>query len=408
MSPNVTDLCIVCNKPNAQFCNRCKGTTYCSKACQRHDWPIHKLLCATFSNFDSSVRPSNDHIRAVFFPVDDRNPKFIWLHCEWRGYGDNKYQHPYVYSLLGPNAIPSDGPVQYNPVLKRNLPDTVYVCSRDTFLIDGSKSNNSVASIIATRPGQYHDWRGPIITYGKKGLGLDQQICKDLDMTDFRHIADFFRWYKYEHSSATQQTDSIKISGVRINCLGDQKMLNKPQFEAVEVPSTDAIFSEHDTSDIAERIGLPIWTRRCSPDPRWVTQQGNKTFGGESPFNNQDATFLHLCCDPNSSFDPLMGTSSWGWASMQWQNSVGSTIVVRQDKKPLSPLHVEALCKYCRYEIRPLLGHSQGEYSPEEPMSKNAVLAMISRPTFVIHWYKLLDEKFNRGEYESVPSPYGV
>lgn len=47
----------------------------------------------------------------------------------------------------------------------------------------------------------------------------------------------------------------------------------------------------------------------------------------------------------------------WGWASQQWQNNVGSTIVVRQDGKPLLPRHVEALCNYCRYEIRPLLAH---------------------------------------------------
>lgn len=183
-------------------------------------------------------------------------------------------------------------------------------------------------------------------------------------------------------------------------------MLNKPNFEAVEVPSTDAIFSEHDTSDIAERIGLPIFTQRCSPDPRWAQHEGNKIFEGESPFNNQDATFLHQSCDPKSDFEPLTGLMGWGWASSQWQNDVGSTIVVRQDKKPLASLHVEALCKYCQYEIRPLFGHSMGEYYPEEPMSKDTVLAMISRATFSIYWYKLLDEKRKEGENTDVPYPY--
>jgi len=85
---------------------------------------------------------------------------------------------------------------------------------------------------------------------------------------------------------------------------------------------------------------------------------------------------------------------------------VGSVIVVREDKKPLFPLHVEALCKYCRYEIRPLLAHSIGEYAPEEPIEKDAGLAMICRPTFVICWYKLLDEKHKKGEDTSVPYPY--
>ena len=206
-----------------------------------------------------------------------------------------------------------------------------------------------------------------------------------------------------------KQPTSINVKGVRINCLGDRKMLSKPYFETVEVSSTDPIFSEHDTSDIAERIGLPIFTRRCPPNPRWANDEDSKIFEHESPFNNQDATFLHLCCDPKAELDLLhTGTMGWGWASMQWQNRVGSAIVVRQDKKPLSPLHVEALCKYCRYEIRPLLGHSIGEYAPEEPMSKGDVLAMICRPTFVVYWYKLLDEKHKGGEDTSAPYPYDV
>jgi len=81
-------------------------------------------------------------------------------------------------------------PIQYNSVLKRTLSDTIYVCYRDAFPIDGSTPNKSIAAITATKPGQFHDWRGPIIAYGKVGLGIDQTTCKDLDMIDFRHVAD--------------------------------------------------------------------------------------------------------------------------------------------------------------------------------------------------------------------------
>lgn len=83
-----------------------------------------------------------------------------------------------------------------------------------------------------------------------------------------------------------------------------------------------------------------------------------------------------------------------------------SIIVVRQDKKPLFPLHVEALCGYCRDEIPPLLAHSNGKYAPENPMEKDAVLAMTYRPTFVICWYKLVEEKRNRNGDASAPGPY--
>ncbi|KAI9743182.1 MAG: hypothetical protein M1835_002971, partial [Candelina submexicana] len=127
----------------------------------------------------------------------------------------------------------------------------------------------------------------------------------------------------------------MKVMGVRINCLGDRKLLNKRSFEAVEVPFTDVISSEHDTSDIADRINFPIFTKRCPPDPRWAENQENAIFNGGSPFNNQEATFLHLCCDPKSGFDLPRGQLGWGWASTQWQNSVGSVIVARQDQKPI-------------------------------------------------------------------------
>ncbi|KAF8847174.1 hypothetical protein BDZ45DRAFT_607838 [Acephala macrosclerotiorum] len=183
------------------------------------------------------------------------------------------------------------------------------------------------------------------------------------------------------------------VKGVKINCIGDREMFNKPHFEAVNISSIDPIFSDYDTSDIVKRIGLPIFTLRRPLNL--------------SPFNNQDATFLHLCCDLKADFDLCAETLGCGWASKQWQNNVGSTVVVRQDKKPLSTLHVEALCRYCCYEIRPLLAHSMGEHAPEEPMTTDAVLAMICRPTFVISWYKLLDENRKRKDTDAA-FPYDV
>ncbi|KAI9658421.1 MAG: hypothetical protein M1821_002554 [Bathelium mastoideum] len=277
--------------------------------------------------------------------------------------------------------------------MRRQLPGTIEICYSETLLAEGSNPNKSIAAILATKPKQHHDWRGPIIAYGKEGLGVNQPFCRDLDMTDFRQVADYFLSYKYSPTPGLQPFLDLKIKGVRINCIGDQELFEKRQFEAVEIPLTDSIFTKHDTSDIAKRIGLPIFTRCYPPSPGWVNNQDNKIFKGKIAFSNRDASFLHLCCDPNAKFEQSTGRSGWGFASMQWQNSVGSVLVVRQDKKPLFPSLVEALCKYCRYQISPLMAHSHGEYAPEEPMEKDAVLSMICRPTFVIFWHKLLHAK---------------
>src|SRR5882762_891812 len=68
-------------------------------------------------------------------------------------------------------------------------------------------------------------------------------------------FTDYSLSYGYIPGPATQQS----VKGVKINCIGDQKMSNKPNFDAVEIPSTDPIFSTHDTSDITKRIRFPIF-----------------------------------------------------------------------------------------------------------------------------------------------------
>lgn len=252
----------MCNKSDSFLCNRCKSARYCSKSCQQADWPTHKLLCANFSTFDPSSRPSNDHIQAILFPVEDKKPKIVWLHCKWNDDDeDERYQFAEFEPFFGPDTLTGRLLIQYNPVLKRKLSDTICITHRETFLVDGSKANRSIASITALEPERWHhDWRGTIIAYGMIGLDYNETTYRDLSMNDFRHITDFFLSHNSDPSPVTQQPVGTKVEGVRINCLGDQKMLNRPHFEAVEVYSTDPIFSKHDTSDIANRIGLPVFT----------------------------------------------------------------------------------------------------------------------------------------------------
>lgn len=395
---NESVFCNACNETcHNRRCTQCKSASYCSKECQVADWPTHKLLCKSFSNFDLSSRESSEYSRAILFPVNGK-PKVIWLHCKWVDSEDSRYQHPETDSLLGADPFPKHAPIRYNVLLKRDLLDTIYICHRDTFLIDGSLPNGSIAAITSTKSGQFHDWRGPIIAYGMLGLSTDPDECRDLDMEDFRHVVDYFLSYNYKPVP-------IRIKAVRINCRGDQILHNRPNFEATEVPSTHSIFSSHSISDIANRLEFPIFTQRCQSDPTWADPSNDEMSGISDPLGNQYATFLHLCCDPDSGLETSPGSLGWAWAPQQWQHNVGSVLVVRQDMKPLFPVQMEALCKYCRYDARAFLAHSIGEYSPEKPLAKETALSMICRAAFVISWYKMLDGR-NDIEALETPNPY--
>ncbi|PVH99567.1 hypothetical protein DM02DRAFT_528848, partial [Periconia macrospinosa] len=189
--------CNSCNKTGTEVCNICKGVSYCSKECQRADWPTHQLLCEDFAGFDVSSRPTDEHVLAILFPVSAKKPKLIWLHCVWKDDEDRRYQSPCdaLKVFLGSSGSVETTGVLYNSKLERNLETTVDICCRTAFLIDGSVSNECTATITAIEGENKVDWRGPIVAYSRCGLDIDAPACKDITMADFRHITDYLRTY---------------------------------------------------------------------------------------------------------------------------------------------------------------------------------------------------------------------
>ncbi|EOD51178.1 putative zinc finger mynd-type protein [Neofusicoccum parvum UCRNP2] len=315
--------------------------------------------------------------------------------------------------------------IQRNEVLDRIITGRIRFQYRDSFLSDGSKLNRAIVALSNESARVRYDWRGPIMAFGMGGHGLDQRICRDLNPVDFRHLVDYFRTYTIDSDDEEDSDEteneygepktsrlSKKVMGVKINCEGDQKVFGAPPFEEVEVPLLHPIFHNHDTSDIAALLELPILTAKYPPNKAWVEaspEDLRTRFECYYPFVNQAATFLHLTATKAAKDDPK---STWGWAPMRWQSKVGSVLVVRQDRKPLLPLHAEALSKYCQFHASRLFAHSMGEFEPEKPMTRDEVHATIKRPMFVVYYEKFRDDKqekeLDKGTILPIETPYDM
>jgi hypothetical protein len=81
---NLETLCIVCDKPSSNLCDRCKHAKYCSRECQVADWSLHKKVCADFAGpAADGKRPSPEHRRILFFPTFSTKPELLWaIHHE--------------------------------------------------------------------------------------------------------------------------------------------------------------------------------------------------------------------------------------------------------------------------------------------------------------------------------------
>ncbi|KAF2790573.1 hypothetical protein K505DRAFT_250916, partial [Melanomma pulvis-pyrius CBS 109.77] len=182
-------LCEMCPKLASKTCTKCRSSTYCSHACRKRGWKEHKILCPSFSSFGNAARPSPMHRRAIYFPVDEANPRFIWLPFDrrYKKEIDDTYDSPVRGDLLGSNTGIQLIPIKNNIVLYRGLDHTITLMIREAGLCDGSAMNESVKNILGGSP---CTWAGPIIAYGEKGLAMDPNESDDLDMADFRHVID--------------------------------------------------------------------------------------------------------------------------------------------------------------------------------------------------------------------------
>ena len=144
---------------------------------------------------------------------------------------------------------------------------------------------------------------------------------------------DFFR----DHNG-----ESNIIRGVNIASKEDQHFLGMVKFSRVDIPANHPIFNMKPTS-ISGYMKLPLLVSKHGNSPmEWLRQQDKLGF---NPLQNRTALFLNFEADPRS--------NKWGFTDLrEWDRDIGSVVVVRQDKKDITPQQVEALCHFCQHELR--------------------------------------------------------
>ena len=75
--------CIVCNQLSKLQCSKCYVVFYCGPTCQRSDWGIHRVICASYNKIVSLKIPpkpsKGKSLLVYFFPEDKKAAKLAWV-----------------------------------------------------------------------------------------------------------------------------------------------------------------------------------------------------------------------------------------------------------------------------------------------------------------------------------------
>ena len=207
-------ICVVCGKTGRelQTCKRCRSIQYCSKQCQVYDWKCHKFLCK-----ESPYPPKDPKItsvRAIYFPADSRQPRFVELPYTVEHDEDSGVWHKVHHSAI----INKSWFIQYievgvNRVATRNLGYNIEIRIKEDGLVDGiSKPNICVQAVRGANEWHRYEWHGPLLVLKSKArLGWDPNVLHmDIQMEDMRNFIDYVKLYPLTGSELDARVTEMK------------------------------------------------------------------------------------------------------------------------------------------------------------------------------------------------------
>ncbi|KAL8733144.1 MAG: hypothetical protein Q9166_002336 [cf. Caloplaca sp. 2 TL-2023] len=406
----IPEVCANCLSVATEHCKRCKSSWYCSRECQSADWIYHRFLCRQFSDFKD--RPDSTCVRAIFFPENDRNPRFVWLKQKEEAldldYVDEKFE---VEELLG---ISEEETIEQQYVMRSTRRNRwtekdkarMYLLDRKRALADGSKPNVSIGTVTQ---GNFHfSWRGPVVAVLTKSDDSEQSDSEptvdDMGMVDFRDLIDFFalygQWGQGYHDFGVTSfwwtpgplTEELQqqrqVQAVKVMCDVECKMTGR-KYVPCPIYEGHPAMALLQPCPVTALLGLPLLMRRLPPDEPWKDEaesSGNKNAG---------PGLLLLDVNPKSRF--------WGTAR-NLREVAGGMLVMRQDLKELHPFHVEAMLLYLLNVVCPAM-----EDSIKGQREKGEVLEII-HPSRLDWFFKSYQKKRAEKEddWKNVPPLFEV
>ncbi|KAK5118688.1 hypothetical protein LTR85_007894 [Meristemomyces frigidus] len=381
--------CPCCNEDGTITCTTCEDVKYCSLECQMADLPAHQHLCKTFKAFQQ--RPSceyehafrsvwaegqPDMVRAVYFPVDEEKPRWVWIPASLCNDENEGKLKPYLAKAAGDKLkLNKAFGVVVDCVARKNFKNRVDVLINHVYNFDGSSINQSILRFTSWRLG--FPWSAPVLVYAARG----RWNREDMDMEDVTALTHFMIDYDNEKPEylAGKRRKGRKVEGVKIRCDRETKRNGGKKFVAVKVPPSSLLFHLGDhaihASKLAASLGMSIVSAQYSCLP---SEAGDHS---SVALSNHQAALMHRNIDRSAAPADLQFDipGQCGIPHEYWLSGAGDVLVVRADRQPLKLYVVEALCSYIGKELGPLFQCLRaGEYYEGLPVTREQVLAQIT------------------------------
>lgn len=317
-------ICSVCStfRSPGLLCGSCKSIDYCSRKCQRLDWPIHQILCDEFSSLGQ--RPSDSHKLVFNFPVDEKVPRLEWLFCPKHRPPKNMediYELPCPEKLLGVSSLSDVGHITIVPDNSKtgDEHELIVFQPKDCMKLNTDAPLNQ--AILSSTEGASSLRYGPFVVLRRDGPNLSSPLW-DVDLTDFRDMIQFAKG-RGDYTKAEHEFFKL-VKGVQLSCMRLSKSSDRGKARPITLPLYHPIFKMN-PADATKRIGKPLILHKLS---RAASKDSSHFESVENPL----FTALNLDCRPDS--------KTWGWTIPEWPKHPGTILVVRQDHCDLLPVEV--------------------------------------------------------------------